>query len=608
MGVPTLFIRIFRNKSYKNVHNAIKIGAVNCDYFFIDFNGIIYTSFEKLKKTINTKNLTKNQIEENLIEEVIRYTKYLVSDVIKPKKITYISFDGPAPRAKMVQQRSRRYSTYHDKIYKQIEKKKYIKGSDGTGTSEDIDWDTSANISPGTEFMYKLSLKIQEAMTSKHFSTHDKNMSVILSDPAVPGEGEHKFLDIIRKMATQKGDAKNDKVYIFGKDADLIVLAVATHKNNMFVVRDVKSETDYELKKIYEAHEFLALNIDNLRNGFNQDITRSFEGHTFDKNRILNDYIFLTFLVGNDFGVSLPFLKVKKDGLPLLISIYSNIKLNHPDYLVSADSGSLNIDFFKELILELSKKEDFAMKNHQRNINRQMKGAKDNRREEAEQKMSPFEIFESRYQHVEVCNPDHPLYSKYFQDFMKIDYNKEYEVWKEAYYSLYVGISKKDEEDYNDIRQKMVKNYLEGLVFTLNYYYKGIPSWTWHYKFRVPPLFSDIYQFLDESKMNDIKFDLGKPYTPFQQLMCILPPQMNNLLPAVLRPIMTDDSLLCTQFYPIDFRIDASFGVKTMYSEAILPEIDDELLLGTIKTFEKDLTEKEKERNTIRERPMRVLA
>ena len=49
-------------------------------------------------------------------------------------------------------------------------------------------------------------------------------------------------------MATQKGDAKNDKVYIFGKDADLIVLAVATHKNNMFVVRDVKSETDYELK------------------------------------------------------------------------------------------------------------------------------------------------------------------------------------------------------------------------------------------------------------------------------------------------------------------------------------------------------------------------
>ena len=154
----------------------------------------------------------------------------------------------------------------------------------------------------------------------------------------------------------------------------------------------------------------------------------------------------------------------------------------------------------------------------------------------------------------------------------------------------------------------MVKNYLEGLVFTLNYYYKGIPSWTWHYKFRVPPLFSDIYQFLDESNMNDIKFDLGKPYTPFQQLMCILPPQMNNLLPAVLRPIMTDDSLLCTQFYPIDFRIDASFGVKTMYSEAILPEIDDELLLGTIKTFEKDLTEKEKERNMIRERPMRALA
>jgi 5'-3' exonuclease len=79
---------------------------------------------------------------------------------------------------------------------------------------------------------------------------------------------------------------------------------------------------------------------------------------------------------------------------------------------------------------------------------------------------------------------------------------------------------------------------------------------------------------------------------------------MNALVPSVLRPIMNDDKLLCTQFYPVDFRIDASVGIKTQYSEAILPEIDDELLINTVKEHEKDLTACEKERNKIREKPL----
>jgi hypothetical protein len=36
-----------------------------------------------------------------------------------------------------------------------------------------------------------------------------------------------------------------------------------------------------------------------------------------------------------------------------------------------------------------------------------------------------------------------------------------------------------------------------------------------------------------------------------------------------------------------------------MYSEAILPEIDEELLIGTVKRLEEKLTFEEKERNKI---------
>ena len=108
MGVPTFFLSILKNKYYKNVHSGVKNGNVNCDYFFLDYNGIVYNAYYKVKKTIEGNNLSKDEIEELIIEEVIRYTKYLICEVVKPKKLTYIALDGPAPRAKMVQQRSRR--------------------------------------------------------------------------------------------------------------------------------------------------------------------------------------------------------------------------------------------------------------------------------------------------------------------------------------------------------------------------------------------------------------------------------------------------------------------------------------------------------------------
>jgi len=603
MGVPTFFLSILKNKYYKNVHSGVKNGELDCEYFFLDYNGIVYAAYERIKKNIEGNNFSKEKIEELIINEVIRYTRYLICEVVKPSKLTYIALDGPAPRAKMVQQRSRRYKGYYDKIYMQNEKKKFKLNSD------EVEWDRSANISPGTDFMEKLSNKLLEIMKSKGFSTHNPKMQVLLSNSNVPGEGEHKFLPLIRSMR-KKDSAKNSKIYLYGKDADLIVLAISTHKSNMHVIREVDLQTP-EMKKMYESYEFVDVNIDNLRNAFHNDLTRSFENHQFDKIRIINDYIFLTFLVGNDFVISLPYLKIKKDGLESLIAVYRSIKMNH-NYLINYhpdkdDPPTLNIQFFKELMSEMSKKEDFLMKKQQKEVDRLMRGSSDNRRIEEESKLTPFQIFQTRYIHLQVCSPDHPLFHKYHEEFKKIDYNKDYEIWKEEYYKFYLNIDKNNEE-YLNMRIKLVENYLESVMFNLKYYFQGCPSWQWHYKFRVSPLLTDIHYVLENNiiDMNNIKFEEGTPYTPFQQLMLIFPPQMDFLIPNALRPIMSDDKLLCTQFYPIDFRIDATVGQKTQYSEAILPEIDEELLIDTIKKYEKKLTAKEIERNTIRTKPFMV--
>ena len=616
MGVPTFFLKILKNKYYKNIHSGVQNGKLKCEYFFLDYNGIVYSSYEKIKKNIEKKiieggniqeyNLSKEQIEELIIDEVIRYTRYLICDVVKPEKLTYIALDGPAPRAKMVQQRSRRYKGYYDKIYINNERKTKYKL-----TNYEVDWDTSANISPGTDFMEKLSNKLLEIMKLKGFSVHNPKMQVLLSNSNVPGEGEHKFLPLIRTIR-KKESTKGSKIYLYGKDADLIVLAISTHKSNIHIIREVDLQTP-EMKEMYKSYEFIHVNIDNLKNAFNHDLTRTFVNNNFDKIRIINDYIFLTFLVGNDFVISLPYLKIKKDGLESLISVYRSIKLNYDDYLVNyhpdkEDPPTLNIPFFKELIGNMSKKEDFLMKKQQMDVNKLMNGSTDNRRIEQESQLTPFEIFKSRYIHLQVCSPDHSLFHKYHEEFKKIDYNKEYEVWKEAYYKYYLNIDKSNAEEYLNTRINLVKNYLESVMFNLKYYFQGCPSWQWHYKFRVSPLLTDIHYVLENNiiDVNNITFKEGNPYTPFQQLMLIFPPQMDFLIPSVLRPIMKDDKLLCTQFYPIDFRIDVTVGHKTQYSEAILPEIDEELLIETVKKFEKKLTAKEIERNTIRSKPFMV--
>ena len=611
MGIPTFFLNILKDKTKTNVHSGIKAGNVACDYFFMDYNGILYASYYKIKKDILGKKLIKSKVEEMIINETIRYTKYIITEVVQPKKLTYIALDGPAPRAKMVQQRSRRYKSIQLKNALKEGRKKF-------NMEEDLsEWDASSNICPGSEFMNKLSLKLIEVMKHKGFSTHNSNMKTIFSDSSVPGEGEHKFLNDIKKMRDQKS-TKNASVYLYGKDADLIVLAVTTHKSNIHVMREVQKDMPV-MKEMYENFEFIDLNIDNLRDCFNNDLTRTFKHNDplQDKICILNDYILLTFLVGNDFVMSLSYLKMSKNGLETIIARYHNLKPKFDNYLVIYDIHKdtpprINVPFFTELIREISKIEDTQMKEKQQQINKYMGGYKDFRMMEDEKNLTKYELFESRYQHLYMFSPYNPLYEEYHKEFKKINYLQNYEKWKEEYYKYYLNTSSNtDSNEYLEMRMKLVENYLESIMFNLKYYFQGCPSWTWHYKFRTAPLLSDVLYALEKveqvEQMNNIEFTLGEPYTPFQQLMLILPPQMDKLMPTVLRPIMTDDKLLCTQFYPESFKIDSTVGLKQIYCEAILPEIDEDILLPIVKKMEEKLNEKDKERNTIKLLPLKFV-
>jgi len=94
-------------------------------------------------------------------------------------------------------------------------------------------------ITPGTRFMMRLT----EALT---FYAEKKlkegvrweTLQITVSGPNTPGEGEHKIMEYIREMRSTGNLGNNRRHYLYGLDADLIMLAPATHEPHFILLRE----------------------------------------------------------------------------------------------------------------------------------------------------------------------------------------------------------------------------------------------------------------------------------------------------------------------------------------------------------------------------------
>jgi 5'-3' exonuclease len=217
MGIPGYFYK-YANR-YPNTIIKEKLDLI--DALFLDFNCAIHPCCRKFSREHYSHN-RKDICEKHMIEECIAHLSKIIK-YTSPRHLIYIAIDGVAPRAKMVQQRNRRFKSIKEREMDiEIKHRNNYKDpnvSEELKDNEDEFWDTNS-ISPGTVFMTKLVDALR-----KYFNelvANDKqyeSLSIIISDSNQPGEGEHKILDYIKHKHQSSGN-----IVIYGLDADLIML------------------------------------------------------------------------------------------------------------------------------------------------------------------------------------------------------------------------------------------------------------------------------------------------------------------------------------------------------------------------------------------------
>uniref|UniRef100_A0AAQ5Y405 5'-3' exoribonuclease n=1 Tax=Amphiprion ocellaris TaxID=80972 RepID=A0AAQ5Y405_AMPOC len=636
MGVPAFFRWLSRKYPSIIVHcveekgkecNGVRIpvdttkpnpNEVEFDNLYLDMNGIIHPCTHP-----EDKPAPKN--EDEMMVAIFEYIDRLFN-IVRPRRVLYMAIDGVAPRAKMNQQRSRRFRASKEGVELTEEKQRMreeIIQRGGYLPPEEIKERFDSNcITPGTEFMDNLAQCLRYYVADRLSNDPGwKNVVVFLSDASVPGEGEHKIMDFIRRQRAQPNHDPNTHHCLCGADADLIMLGLATHEPNFTIIREefkpnkprpcaLCGQMGHEIKDCQgvarekkgqhdefadtvpvSEQEFIFIRLCVLREYLARELTMASLPFPFDFERSVDDWVFMCFFVGNDFLPHLPSLEIREGAIDRLVNIYKDVvhktgenfkrrnkekrrrmKQQGPAYLTTGQ-------FAPHALGRRDRPEAVHNARHQ---------AYDMRMQHNKVPMSsagPSDSTESRGVKRKAEDSDSEPEP---EDNVRL----WEEGWKQRYYKTKFDVDATDD----DFRRKVVQSYVEGLCWVLRYYYQGCASWKWYFPFHYAPFASD---FKDIKGMFTEFEKETKPFKPLEQLMGVFPAASGNFLPSTWRNLMSSPDSSIIDFYPDDFAIDLNGKKYAWQGVALLPFVDERRLRAALAEVYPDLTAEEVKRNSL---------
>lgn len=297
-GIPKLFkwLLDLYPVTVETLKDESHAKSMQIDNFYLDMNGIIHQCTHANSDELVHLN------EQQMFLRIFKYTDQLYK-LIKPKKLMYLAIDSVAPRAKMNQQRGRRFRAAKDR--EQLIRDEY---ESRTSTFKKSSFDSNC-ITPGTDFMQRLAVAFQlwvdYQMNNDPFWKKN-GATVVFSGPDVPGEGEHKIMDKIRFDQAANSSGKPVRHCMYGLDADLIMLGLVTHEKHFVLLRETLNARREPARSVV-AEDFEVLEISMLRKmlklHFQESIisiVSSFQGKhrnlgmfPLDMERVIDDFVFM---------------------------------------------------------------------------------------------------------------------------------------------------------------------------------------------------------------------------------------------------------------------------------------------------------------------------
>jgi len=496
--------------------------GVEVDNFMLDMNGIFHNSAQKIYQYGNhapqrrllggPQRPPRGRAAEKAVYKDVCDTIDTLFRVVKPKKRLVLCVDGPAPLSKQNQQRQRRFRSAHEQA----------QGGHGGGFDSNC-------ITPGTIFMDHLTKYIDWWIRGQ--MTYDptyRDIEIIFSNEKVPGEGEHHLINYIR----HHGD-REESWCVSALDADLIMLSLATHLENIYILRE----------DLYDPSvEYLFVDIGEIHLSLSEQLRWSEDDKLFNYEWAINDFVFMCFMVGNDFLPHIPSIEIIEDGIELFLDVYRRvmeIQGAHLTHDMGEDGIRINMTTLLPFLAELG---SYEKENMEKKLAHKKRYFQDKLVEEHSRQVNLGEAEEFR--------------SKWVVDI---------DAYNGAYMTTNFPEGSRDED--------ICHTYIEGMQWVLSYYTRGVPNWKWYFPHHYAPPASVLVKYIH----NYVQPIYGKthPTTPFQQLLCVLPPRSAGLIPQPLSGLLLDPQSPLAKYTPRgELEIDLSGKRREWEGIVILPMVD----------------------------------
>jgi 5'-3' exonuclease len=542
MGIPYYFYVIAHSYDGILLHQLPK--NKQCNHLFLDFNGLIHPASHKYLHTIKETNKIPKDIEKGILSSVWNELKESVS-LVKPQDTVQIFIDGVAPIAKMFQQRKRRYLSMFRK--KQL---------NDYGL-----WDSNA-ISPGTTFMTRL-----HASLRAHIRQEKEKYTYYLSTSDDVGEGEHKLFDRMKRLYNNPDEVK----VIHGLDADLIMLSLLSHMDNIYLMRvdNDKGENNTKFLDITALRRGI---IDDLKNNYEWDINNEITTDLFSdtSKHIIETYVILCFILGNDFIPHPINVSLKKGGINKIIHS-AKFLWNSGVYLIDIENKKINWNFVKHIFEELSRDEDERV----------------------------YEVVEEYYtkRAYNIDNEENKLESypilRENKDILAetILYKIPQKKWRLYYYKHLFNTKMNDTK----VIKSSCELFLKGILWTYHYYKGYSKDDRWYYPYSYAPTLKDLSNYLSdiqyfETLQNEWLNKKEPVYFTNQiaQLLSILPKESKTCIPNKYATYMDSNEL--SYMYPSEYKLQTFMKNKLWECTPMLPPLDIERVEDLIKPPVKNTT------------------